>query len=474
MSEKKNVYVIYSEENKDVQLHLMHHLRPLIDNFNLELWQDDPILTGQLWQPQNASRIQQADLFLILVSDHFMHSEFIKQLEFKLVIDRYKEEEAIVLPIIIDKCNWDIEFKSDDYDFKFSELQVLPQVGKPISEWEEPDLGYNSVAAGIQKVIASIAKPNDQSSSAIDEEMKIAAAAAAAEEEQLEIKFNEEAALKKAEEERKHKEAAAAQRKLEEEQRQAAAAKKREEENKLKAADAANKRIEEEKRQAAVIENSRRVEEEEQSGNTIATSDHLDEEQQDKSGSLKRIGLVVMGAVLAVLIGVWIFSGKNSSSEEQSPAQPARETNAVNEAMSAPDKKSETVESETSLSKLQIGDLFEGGIVFTIDGSAKTGKIAHLEDAGPMTWTEAIKIHEQLGDDWRLPSFEELAIMYRNIGKGAANQGEFANSLYWSATDYDEYQARLLRFSDGNTSYHYNKELAHRRYLVRAIRDFSR
>ncbi|MCW5515419.1 TIR domain-containing protein [Muriicola sp. Z0-33] len=470
MGRKTKISIIYFSEDKDVLLHLLHHLKDLMEDYNLAVWQDDPILPGQMWKPQNASLIQQADVFLLLISDHFMHSEFIKQLEFKLVIDRYKEDKARVLPIIIDKCNWDIEFKSDDYDFKLSELQVLPEVGKPISEWEVPELGYNSVAASIKKVIASIGISPDQSFTVKDEDEKVATA----EEEQLEISFNEEGPPGKTGEESKIRQAAEAQKIIEEEQRQITAAEKRDEENRINAAAAAAKRIEEEKRRDKETENSRNIKEEKRSENTNIGSVSSNEEQQGKYGSLKRVGVVVLGIILIILLGVWIFSGTNNLKEEQLPVPPSENINAVNDALSAPAKESETVKSETSLSKLEIGDLFEGGIVFTIDGAGKTGKIAQLEDAGPMTWNEAIKIHEQLGDQWRLPSFEELATMYRNIGRGASNQGEFANSLYWSATDYDEHQARLLRFSDGNTSYHYNKELAHRTYLVRAIRDFIR
>ena len=121
-----------------------------------------------------------------------------------------------------------------------------------------------------------------------------------------------------------------------------------------------------------------------------------------------------------------------------------------------------------------MGDTYEGGIVFIIENEGKTGKIAHLKDAGIMPWTNAMQIHEQLGEGWRLPSFDELEIMYKTIGPGATNIGQFTNELYWSATPYDEYQARLLRFWDGNTSYHYNKNVEHRQFQVRAVRDFSR
>ena len=64
--------------------------------------------------------------------------------------------------------------------------------------------------------------------------------------------------------------------------------------------------------------------------------------------------------------------------------------------------------------------------------------------------------------------------MQRTIGQGATNSGQFADELYWSATPYDTYQARLLRFRDGNASYHYNKAVADRKFYVRAVRDFSR
>jgi hypothetical protein len=90
-----------------------------------------------------------------------------------------------------------------------------------------------------------------------------------------------------------------------------------------------------------------------------------------------------------------------------------------------------------------------------------------------MSWQSAMKIDEQLGEGWRLPTFDELRIMHQTIGQGATNSGEFSGELYWSATAYDEYQARLVRFRDGNTSYHYNKNVEQRKFLVRAVRDFS-
>ena len=83
-------------------------------------------------------------------------------------------------------------------------------------------------------------------------------------------------------------------------------------------------------------------------------------------------------------------------------------------------------------------------------------------------------VAERLGEGWRLPSLEEMKVMYRTIGPGATNIGEFADELYWSATPYDEFQARLLRFGTGNSSYHYNSMGDYRKFRIRAVQDFKR
>ena len=88
-----------------------------------------------------------------------------------------------------------------------------------------------------------------------------------------------------------------------------------------------------------------------------------------------------------------------------------------------------------------------------------------------MNWTNAQKFVDQLGEGWRLPPRDTLQIMYNTIGQGKNNSGQFADKLYWSSTPFEEYQAYLIHFRDGNATYHFNKET--RKNLFRVIRDFS-
>ncbi len=465
MDRKINIFIIYTSDDNDIMLRLLHHLRPLEELYDISIWHDDPIYTRQLWKPKIESRLNDADIFLFLVSDAFMHSEFIDQSEFKRAIDRYKEGNSKVMPILIDNCPWDIDFRSDDYNFNFKELQVLPDMGKPIVDWESPDEALDKITAAVASVIASLmddtdlgdSEKNIEVTSVNDDSLDQQEINSTEEREADNIAKEEHRDIAEAEaqimvgEEKRLKEEVDAKRRAEEEKRlseKAEVQRKSEEENMLK---------EEANRPQILIEANRKVE----------------ETQADKNKNFKK--RVIAGSLIAVFAigGIWFISFINSSSEKHTP--PLRKENPVDvkDSSALSENENDSVKVEESLSKLGIGASYDGGIVFSISSNGKTGKIVSPKDAGPMAWQNAMNIHEQLGDGWRLPTLDELKTMYQTIGQGATNSGQFADGLYWSATFYDEYQARLLRFRDGNTSYHYNRNVEHRKFRVRAVRDFS-
>ena len=74
--------------------------------------------------------------------------------------------------------------------------------------------------------------------------------------------------------------------------------------------------------------------------------------------------------------------------------------------------------------------------------------------------------------DWFLPSKDELNLMYENIGQGNAlglgNVGGFANSNYWSSTEYGYYVSWFQIFNNGNQ----NNSNKNNTFYVRAVRAF--
>ena len=168
-----------------------------------------------------------------------------------------------------------------------------------------------------------------------------------------------------------------------------------------------------------------------------------------------------------------------------------------------------TAESVTSTCGLAIGDTHQGGIIFYLDASGCHGLISTPSDQsvamqwynGSYTTTNAVRDGIGAGEfnteriianqgpgnyaaqvcanifvgnygDWYLPSKYELNLMYQNIGQGDAlglgNVGGFADSYYWSSSEFGNFGAWEQNFSSG-----YQVNLGKNfDYYVRAIRAF--
>ena len=155
---------------------------------------------------------------------------------------------------------------------------------------------------------------------------------------------------------------------------------------------------------------------------------------------------------------------------------------------------------------IAIGDTYQGGVVFYLDGNGG-GLIAAPSDQSSAAWgcygqsiggtssavgtgaanTTAIvsgcsesaiaaKICADLTlggyDDWFLPSKDELNLMYDNIGQGNAlflgNVGNFTTDYYWSSTQISSFSAWQQNFGDGNPGFTSKNGT----YYVRAVRAF--
>ena len=92
----------------------------------------------------------------------------------------------------------------------------------------------------------------------------------------------------------------------------------------------------------------------------------------------------------------------------------------------------------------------ESSTVNLDEREVSTIKIGNLEvmteDLGDMNWDEAKKACKNLGDGWRLPTKDELNLLYENKEK----IGGFAVNYYWTSAEYDLYNAWLQNFNFGD------------------------
>ena len=93
-----------------------------------------------------ASRLEQAEVILLLVSPDFLASDYCYGLEMKRALERHESGEARVIPVILRPTSWS--------KLPFSKLQALPKDGRPISTWNSLDSAFVSVTEGIKQAIS--------------------------------------------------------------------------------------------------------------------------------------------------------------------------------------------------------------------------------------------------------------------------------------------------------------------------------
>jgi hypothetical protein len=162
---------------------------------------------------------------------------------------------------------------------------------------------------------------------------------------------------------------------------------------------------------------------------------------------------------------------------------------------------------DSCIAGVAIGDAYEGGIVFYVDGigggliAAPTNLIVTPEwgcqatliggtsyvigtgaqntiniEAGCTTPNTAADVCANLTiagySDWFLPSKDELNEMYLNIGQGNAlglgNIGGFTNNYYWSSTESGSNYAWVQKFTNG----YQVTNVKYGNFNVRAVRAF--
>lgn len=86
---------------------------------------------------------------LLLVSPHFLASDYCYDVELDRAMQRHNAGEARVILIIVRPCDWQ--------DAPFGKLQALPRDGKPVTTSSDRDEAFLDVARGIRRAAQELA-----------------------------------------------------------------------------------------------------------------------------------------------------------------------------------------------------------------------------------------------------------------------------------------------------------------------------
>lgn len=147
---KKKVVISYSK--KDVaQIHtLKRYLRPLVDAELIEEpWYCTSLNPGDDWDTKIKSKFQEADIIFFMISEYFYSTKYIIDHEITTAINRYDSGESVkIVPIILEFYDW-----SRKYPYNLQRFSALPYQAKPISDFNNPKLAWNTVTASVKMMI---------------------------------------------------------------------------------------------------------------------------------------------------------------------------------------------------------------------------------------------------------------------------------------------------------------------------------
>jgi hypothetical protein len=126
-----HVFVSYAREDRrwldaNYQFNLVPFLVESLRRHNVVFWFDTELKPGDEFKRNIDAEIDQAQIALLIVSQHFLNSEFIESREMPRIAARAQRGQMIVIPVLVEPCDW------TDYPF-LSDRQMVPS--SPLIEY---------------------------------------------------------------------------------------------------------------------------------------------------------------------------------------------------------------------------------------------------------------------------------------------------------------------------------------------------
>ena len=151
MASKIKIFISYSHSDKKYINDFEKYFKPLEQEYNLDVWRDNQIKSGEKLQHKIYEKLNEADIVLLFISAHFLSSDACKK-EMEQSLKLREERNLIIIPIILSTCEWKETILKD--------LLCVPKDGKPVSDFEDKNKAWQDVSNSIKEHIEVLDKIN--------------------------------------------------------------------------------------------------------------------------------------------------------------------------------------------------------------------------------------------------------------------------------------------------------------------------
>jgi len=143
------LFYSYAHEDEAYRNRIDEHLELLRRRNLIVGWHDRHIVPGSEWKAVIDESLETADIVLLLVTESFLASDFINEVEIPAAMAAHQSGRLRVVPVLLEEVEgWQ--------DAPFEKLQILPTDALPVAKWDDAVHAYHDIAAGVERVAKDI------------------------------------------------------------------------------------------------------------------------------------------------------------------------------------------------------------------------------------------------------------------------------------------------------------------------------
>lgn len=150
------IFISYSHRDERYKEKLDTFCKNLFGDPDVDVWHDRHLSPGDNFDKKIMHKLAEADIIILLISSHFLASDYCYGKEMKEALSKQKRNQGIAFAVILEDCDWQSTALSD--------FIVLPKDGKPLKRFhssKHPEV-YNNITQRLRKCVADVQKNKKQ------------------------------------------------------------------------------------------------------------------------------------------------------------------------------------------------------------------------------------------------------------------------------------------------------------------------
>jgi hypothetical protein len=150
---RRRIFVSYSHCDVEWLRQLQTHLKPFERAGLIDPWDDTRIQPGDAWEEEIRRALDSARVAVLLVSSHFLASDFIMEREMPPLLEAAARQEVVLLPVVLSPCRY----------WKVPGLSSYQAVNDPVRPLVDCSVGdreraWVKLAEAVEAVLANLCK----------------------------------------------------------------------------------------------------------------------------------------------------------------------------------------------------------------------------------------------------------------------------------------------------------------------------